>query len=59
MDRSKSGATSGGLFAVLYAFLYLLVVSDDYALLAGALGLFAVLAAAMLLTRKVNWYQTV
>ena len=38
--------------------LYLLVTSDDYALLAGALGLFAVLAAAMMLTRKVNWYLT-
>jgi len=35
-----------------------LVTSDDYALLAGALGLFAVLAAAMVLTRKVNWYLT-
>jgi inner membrane protein involved in colicin E2 resistance len=27
-------------------------------LLAGALGLFAVLATAMVLTRKVNWYET-
>jgi inner membrane protein involved in colicin E2 resistance len=36
----------------------LLVTSDDYALLAGALGLFAVLAIAMVLTRHINWYQT-
>jgi inner membrane protein len=43
---------------MLYGFLYLLVTSDDYALLAGALGLFAVLATEMVLTRKVNWYQT-
>jgi inner membrane protein len=37
--------------------LYLLVTADDYALLAGALGLFAVLAAAMVLTRKIDWYR--
>jgi inner membrane protein involved in colicin E2 resistance len=35
-----------------------LVTSDDYALLAGLLGLFAILAVAMVLTCKVNWYVT-
>jgi inner membrane protein involved in colicin E2 resistance len=34
-----------------------LVTSDDYALLAGSLGLFVVLAIAMVLTREVDWYQ--
>ena len=58
MSSSRAGATAGGYFAVLYGFMYLLVTSDDYALLAGALGLFAILAVAMLLTRKMNWYQT-
>jgi inner membrane protein len=58
VESSRAGGTSGGVFAVLYGFLYLLVTSDDYALLAGALGLFAVVAVAMVLTRKVNWYQT-
>jgi len=42
---------------VLYGFMYLLVTSDDYALLAGALGLFAILSVAMVLTRKIDWYQ--
>lgn len=58
MDSTRQGAASGGIFGLLYGLLYLLVTSDDYALLAGSLGLFAVLAAAMLLTRKVNWYLT-
>jgi inner membrane protein len=58
MDSPKSGAASGGVLGLLYGLLYLLVTSDDYALLAGSLGLFAVLAAAMVLTRKVNWYLT-
>ena len=57
LDSSSSGAASAGVFGLLYGLLYLLVTSDDYALLAGALGLFAVLAVAMVLTRKVNWYQ--
>ncbi len=57
LDSSKSGAASAGVFGLLYGLLYLLVTSDDYALLAGSLGLFAVLAVAMVLTRKVSWYQ--
>jgi len=57
MNSSRAGASSGGYFAALYGFMYLLVTSDDYALLAGALGLFAILAVAMFLTRKVDWYQ--
>ena len=46
-----------GYFAALYRFMYMLVTSDEYALLAGALGLFTILAVAMVLTRKVDWYQ--
>src|SRR5262249_24013385 len=56
--RSRtSGTVAGGVFALLYALLYLLVTSDDYALLAGSLGLFAVLAVAMVLTREIDWYH--
>jgi inner membrane protein len=58
MQSSQAGVRAGGYFAALYGFMYLLVISDDYALLAGALGLFVILAVAMLLTRKVDWYQT-
>ena len=53
----KVGGTSGGLFALVYALLYLLVTSEDYALLVGALALFAVLATVMLLTRRIDWYS--
>ena len=41
--------------AVLYACFYGLLSADDYALLMGSLLLFSVLAAAMILTRNVNW----
>ena len=41
----------------LYGFLYLLLRLEDYALLAGSLGLFAMLALVMFLTRRVDWYN--
>lgn len=40
--------------AALYALLYLLLGAEDYALLAGSATLFAVLSAAMVLTRRVG-----
>jgi inner membrane protein len=46
------GAAMCGVYALLYA----LVLSEDYALLLGALVLFAALAAVMLITRRVDWY---
>ena len=51
-----AGLVSGGIFAATYALLYLLVSSENYALLVGSLALFALLATTMLLTRKFDWY---
>lgn len=39
----------------LYAFLFIILQLEDYALLAGSIGLFAVLAIAMMLSRKIDW----
>ena len=47
------GALLGGVFGILYV----LISLEDYALLAGSLTLFGFLALAMVLTRKVDWYQ--
>lgn len=41
----------------LYAFIFIILQLEDYALLAGSIGLFTVLAIAMLLSRKIDWYQ--
>ena len=46
----------GGILTILYAYLYILLQLEDYALLMGSVGLFAVLAVIMYLTRKVDWY---
>jgi inner membrane protein len=56
LRSARAGAAAGGIFAGTYALLYLLVTSENYALLAGALALFALLATVMLLTRKLDWY---
>jgi inner membrane protein len=47
----------GAALAALYGLLYTLLNAEDYALMMGALLLFAALAAIMLLTRRVNWQQ--
>ena len=55
--RSRARGYGVGLaMSGVYALLYALVLSEDYALLLGALVLFAALAAVMLVTRKVEWY---
>lgn len=51
------GAGFGVLLATLYAFLYVILQSEDYALLLGALLLFAALAIVMIITRHVDWYR--
>lgn len=46
----------GGLLAGLYGYLYVTLRAEDLALLIGAVGAFAALAAFMYLTRRVDWF---
>jgi inner membrane protein len=43
-------------FALLYAFIYVLLRVEAYALLVGAVASFAAVAAAMYITREIDWY---
>lgn len=55
----RSGRKAGGIFAllvVIYAFLFVVLQLQDYALLAGSLGLFIALAVVMYATRRIDWY---
>lgn len=45
-----------GVLALLYGYVYLILQAEDYALMGGSLALFAGLAVAMYLTRKVDWF---
>jgi len=55
------GARRGALFAAglggLYALLYAILRLEDHALLMGSLLVFALLAATMIGTRRVDWYR--
>jgi len=56
--RSRTrGLVAGAAMTVVYGLLYVLVLSEDYALLLGAIILFLALAAVMLVTRKIDWYR--
>ncbi|KQY86207.1 cell envelope integrity protein CreD [Pelomonas sp. Root1444] len=50
------GLAFGGGIALLYGALYVLLSREQTALVIGAVLLFAVLAAVMTLTRKLDWY---
>lgn len=45
------------IFSLLYTLIYLLLRLEDNALLIGALASFAAVAAAMYLTRRIDWYR--
>jgi inner membrane protein len=40
---------------VLYTFIYVIIQMEDYALLVGSIGLFAILGAVMYFSRKIDW----
>jgi inner membrane protein len=46
----------GGGLAATYGYLYFVLQSQDYALVAGTAALFAALALVMFCTRRINWY---
>ena len=46
----------GLILAFLYLFVYTILQLEDYALLAGSIGLFVILSVVMYLSRKIDWY---
>ena len=51
------GALSASVLATLYGFLLVLIRAEELSLLLGAIGLAALLATAMYLTRRLDWYS--
>jgi inner membrane protein len=53
----KAGTTLavGGTLLTLYGFIYVIIQSEDQALLMGSLGLFIILAIVMYFSRKIRW----
>lgn len=45
------------LLTLIYGFIFIVLQLEDYALLAGSVGVFAALAAVMFYSRNVDWYN--
>ena len=56
LRSSRAGALFGAGIAALYGALYALLQLEQTALLLGSMMLFAVLAAMMVATRRIDWY---
>jgi inner membrane protein len=56
LNGVSRGVSFSIILAAVYSALYGLLMSEDNALLLGSLLVFALVAATMVLTRKVNWY---
>ncbi|OQX17130.1 MAG: cell envelope integrity protein CreD [Desulfobulbaceae bacterium A2] len=56
LQSARRSAVMAGFIVLLYAYLYTLLINQDYALLAGSVGLFLLLGTIMYLTRKIDWY---
>ncbi|MBI5844780.1 MAG: cell envelope integrity protein CreD [Deltaproteobacteria bacterium] len=55
MRRAALGLVTGGVLAILYGYWFVILQMEDYSLLCGSLGTFALLASVMLGTRKLDW----
>lgn len=53
----RQGLGMSGLLVALYGVLYAILGSEDNALMMGSMMLFGVLAAIMIATRKIDWYN--
>ena len=55
--NNKLSFLSAGFLILIYSFIFTILQLQDYSLLIGSIGLFAVLAAVMFISRKINWYE--
>ncbi|MFP9113897.1 cell envelope integrity protein CreD [Flavobacterium sp. RHBU_3] len=58
LKQQKLTLLIGASLSVLYTFIYVIIQLEDYALLAGSIGLFAILGAVMYFSRKIDWNPT-
>lgn len=57
MPKLKNSVGIGLALLACFGFVFILLQLESFALLAGSVGLFILLAALMYATRKVNWYN--
>ena len=47
---------TGAILSIMYGFIFIIIQLQDYALLFGSLGVFAILAVTMYFSRKIDWF---
>lgn len=57
LKSNKQSLIMFTILTVLYGFIYIIIQLAEYSLLFGSIGLFLFLAAVMLASRKVDWYN--
>lgn len=57
IKRKKPAFIMTGLLVVLYIYVFILIQLETYALLAGSLGLFVILAMVMYFSKKIDWFN--
>lgn len=57
LKNTGASALLFGLLSALFSYVFVILQMQDFALLAGAIALFVVLATVMLLSRNVDWYN--
>lgn len=56
-NNFRIGGGIGGVLLILYGFIFVIIRSEDQALLMGSLGLFIILAIVMYFSRKIRWKE--
>lgn len=57
IKKKKPAFIMAGLLAVLYIYIFVLIQLETFALLAGSLGLFFILAMLMYFSKKIDWFN--
>ena len=55
--KKKPSLIMSGLLAILYIYIFVLIQLETFALLAGSLGLFIILAIVMYFSKKIDWFN--
>jgi inner membrane protein len=58
LNSSKLVVIFSILLVIFYAFIFVIIQEQDYALLIGSIGLFFIIAVLMYFSRKIRWYKT-
>jgi len=57
LGSTKLAAYVAATLTLLYSFIFILIQLKDFALLAGSLGLFVILAGIMFISRRIQWEE--